>query len=166
VSALPFDAQRAVAKIRRRLAAASEQLSEGFAQFVRDSSEARLERLMRSPLRRVVLGAIFWQMPRHVDREQARGRRSSIRWRITGRPDAGVDVYQLELADESCAVVRDPKGSEPQLTITVDGAEFLRLATGNSNPMQAYFGGRIALSGDIMLAARLASLFRIPAARR
>jgi alkyl sulfatase BDS1-like metallo-beta-lactamase superfamily hydrolase len=155
---------QATAKIRSHLATASEQLSEGVARFVRDSSEARLERLMRSPLRRVVLEAIFWQMPQRLDPDRARGKGSSIRWRITGRPDGGIDEYQLELADEACRVERNPQGSDAQLTITVDGAEFLRLATGNSNPMQAYFAGRIALSGDIMLAARLATLFRIPTA--
>lgn len=165
MSAREFDPERAAARLRRQLTAASEQLSERVAQFVRDSSDTRLERLMRSPVRRVMLEAIFWQMPRHVDQDRARGTRSSIRWRITGRPDGGVDVYQLELADEACRVQRNPTGSDAQLTITVDGAEFLRLATGNSNPMQAYFAGRVALSGDIMLAARLATLFRIPAAQ-
>lgn len=152
--------------IRRRLGVASEQLSEGVAHLVRDSSEPRLERLMRSPLRRPVLEAIFWQMPRSVDLDRARGTRSSIRWRITGRPDDGVDIYQLELADGAARVARDPSGPDAQLTITVDGAEFLRLATGNSNPMQAYFAGRISLSGDIMLAARLATLFRMPTVRK
>ena len=164
VSTQEFDLEQAAAKIRRQLTAASEQLSERVAQFVRDSSETRLERLMRSPLRRVLLEAIFWQMPQHVEPNRARGMRSSIRWRISGRPDGGVDVYQLEIADEACRVEHNPAGPDAQLTITVDGAEFLRLATGNSNPMQAYFAGRVALSGDIMLAARLATLFRIPAA--
>lgn len=151
--------------IRRQLTAASEQLSDGVTYFVRDSSQARLERLMRSPLRRVVLEAIFWQMPQRVDPDRAQRTRCSIRWRITGRPDGGVDVYQLELANDVCRVEHNPSGSDAQLTITVDGAEFLRLATGNSNPMQAYFAGRVALSGDIMLAARLATLFRMPGAR-
>ncbi len=48
------------------------------------------------------------------------------------------------------------------MTITADAAEFVRLATGNSDPMNAYFKGRIKLAGDIMLAARLQALFRVP----
>lgn len=165
MSADEFDPERAAARVRRQLASASEQVSGSIVQLVRDSSDARLERLMRSPLRRVALGAIFWQMPRQVDTDRARGTRSSIRWQITGRPDGGVDIYQLELADGTSRVARNPGPTEPQLTITVDGVEFLRLATGNSNGMQAYFAGRLGLSGDIMLAARLATLFRIPTAR-
>jgi putative sterol carrier protein len=44
----------------------------------------------------------------------------------------------------------------------MDAVEFVKLATGNSDPMNAYFSGRVALAGDIMLAAKLQSLFRIP----
>ncbi len=36
--------------------------------------------------------------------------------------------------------------------------------TGNLDPMQSYFKGQIKLSGDIMVAAKLATLFRFPGA--
>lgn len=134
--------------------------------MVGDASDQRLARLMRTPLRRVLLGAIFWQMPRRIDGDQAGTMSWSVRWKITGRRNGGADVYHLELADRRARVIRGDSGPDSRLTITVDGAEFLRLATGNSDPMQAYFKGRVALAGDIMLAAKLGSVFRIPAARR
>jgi putative sterol carrier protein len=121
---------------------------------------------MRSPARRVVLDGIFWQMPQHLDRERAAGVSCSIRWRITGRSDGGVDTYQLELEDGRPRVIRGAGAHQPRVTITVDGAELLRLATGNSDPMQAYFNGRLALAGDIIFAAKLGSLFLIPPVRR
>jgi putative sterol carrier protein len=117
---------------------------------------------MRTPARRVVLDAIFWQMPKHVDRMRAAQLDSSVRWRITGGRRAGVDIYELVLDGGRCRVVRGLRSSEPRLTITVDGTEFLRLVSGNSDPMQAYFSGRLALAGDIMFAAKLVSLFWIP----
>ena len=40
--------------------------------------------------------------------------------------------------------------------MTMDAVEFLKLASGNLDPMQAYFKGRIELAGDIMVAAKLA----------
>ncbi len=120
---------------------------------------------MRTPARRVLLDAIFWQMTQHLDAKAARGMRTAIRWRITGRTDGGADVYQLEVENGACRVHRGEGGSEPNLTITLDAAEFVRLATANSNPMQAYFKGRIAVAGDVMLAARLQSLFRMPGRR-
>jgi hypothetical protein len=45
----------------------------------------------------------------------------------------------------------------------MDGVEFLRLISGNSDPMAAYFKGRIQLAGDIMVAAQLAQIFKMPA---
>jgi predicted lipid carrier protein YhbT len=50
----------------------------------------------------------------------------------------------------------------PRLTITLGAAELVRLASGGLDPMQAYFKRRLQLSGDIMLAAKLTGLFRIP----
>jgi uncharacterized membrane protein YgcG len=44
----------------------------------------------------------------------------------------------------------------------MDGVEFLRLISGNSDPMAAYFKGRIQLAGDIMVAAQLAQMFKMP----
>jgi hypothetical protein len=34
--------------------------------------------------------------------------------------------------------------------------------SGNLDPMQAYFKGRIQLAGDIMVAAKMAQMFRMP----
>ena len=44
----------------------------------------------------------------------------------------------------------------------MDAVEFLKLASGNLDPMQAYFKGRIELAGDIMVAAKLAQMFKMP----
>ena len=121
---------------------------------------------MRTPVRRPVLDAIFWQMPQHFDGKQASGVEATIEWRITGRADGGVDSYHVTIADGRCRARRGSNDATPQLTITIDAAEFLRLATGNSDPMQGYFKGRVKLSGDIMLAAKLQQLFRIPSGAR
>ena len=59
---------------------------------------------------------------------------------------------------------RGAEGPDAKLTITMDGVEFLRLISGNSDPMAAYFKGRIQLAGDIMVAAQLAQIFKMPGA--
>jgi putative sterol carrier protein len=162
MSSLALDPHHALALIRRRVARAPVQAAEGLARLVRDTPSHRLDQLMRTPVRRVVLDGIFWQMPQQLDRRRSAGMRASILWQITGRSDGETDSYQLEFGDGRCRVIRGRGGSEPRVTITVDGAEFLRIATGNSDPMRAYFNGRLALAGDILVAAKLASLFRAP----
>src|ERR1700694_5220585 len=152
MSVLGLDSQRALETVRRRLAGAPQQAAQRFARVVNDSPDHRLEQLMRSPARRLVLEGIFWQMPQHLDRKRAAGTSGVIRWQITGGLGTEADTYQLQIADGRARVLRGSGGPESRVTITVDGAEFLRLAAGNLDPMKAYFSGRIKIAGDIMLA--------------
>jgi putative sterol carrier protein len=161
VSSSGFDPERARAAVRRGLRGAPVQLADSFARIVRNAPQERIEQVMATPARRVVVAGIFWQLPQHVSRRQAAGTDATIRWEITG-PAGAVDVFDLQIADGRCRVHRGGSEAEPRVTITLDGAEFLRLATGNADPMQDYFSGKIKLKGDIMLAAKLQSLFRVP----
>jgi putative sterol carrier protein len=157
-----FDPQRALEFVKQSVAEAPAQLAEGFGRLMRDAPPERLEQVMHSPARKPILDAIFWQMPKQLDTKQAADVKTSIRWSITGRPDGGVDTYGLELENGRARTIRGDAGADPRLTITLDGVEFLRLVSGTSDPMQAYFTGRIQLAGDIMVAAKLATLFRMP----
>jgi putative sterol carrier protein len=89
--------------------------------------------------------------------------KASIRWCITGGRDGKADIYQLDFAAGGATVTRDPAGPEPQLTITLEAAEFIRIAAGQTDPTRAYFGGRVSLAGDVMLAAKLGTVFKVPA---
>ena len=162
MSARSIDRQQAAAAVRRTLARAPNQLADGVGRVVRNTPDERLAQVMRSPARRLILDGIFSQMPQYIDRARAREVSSSVRWCITGRADGGTDIYQLQIEEGHCRVIGGSRAPDPQLTITVDAAEFLKLATGGSDPMHAYFTGRVTLIGDVMTAAKLVSLFRIP----
>jgi putative sterol carrier protein len=157
-----FDPQRALEFVKQSVADAPAQLAEGFGKLMRDAPPERIEQLMRSPARKPILDGIFWQIPKQIDAKQADGVNTTIRWCITGRADGGVDTYGLHLDNGRAHTTHGTRGPDPRLTITMDGPEFLRLVSGNSDPMRAYFTGRIKLAGDIMVAAKLATLFRIP----
>jgi putative sterol carrier protein len=152
-------------KIARAMGDAPRALADGFARGVRGLPDNRLEQALRTPLRRVVLDGIFWQMPQHLDRTRAAGINATVRWEVTGRGDGGADTYDLVLGGGRCQVRRGAKG-DARLTITLGAAELVRLASGGLDPMQAYYKRRIKLGGDIMLAAKLTALFRIPKAAK
>jgi putative sterol carrier protein len=153
--------EQARRSVSRKLSRAPAQLAEGFASVVRNAPQDRLEQILRTPARRVVLAGIFWQMPQHIDRNAVKAVDATIRWRITSDSES-TEVYELVLKDGRVRSRRGESGDDATVTLTLSAAEFVKLATGNSDPMQAYFKGRIKLAGDIMLAARLQTLFRIP----
>jgi len=119
------DARTLVASLRRTVSGAPIHVAERLAQTVRSVSPARLDQLMRTPARRLVLGGIFWQMPQFLDRRRSVGLNSSLRWVITGRPDGGTDVYDLVFSDGRGRVIKGGEEPPPRVTITVDGVEFL-----------------------------------------
>ena len=155
-----MDPRQALAAVRRALAATPAQLAGGLQRVVRDSPDEWLEQMMQTPARRVVLEVLFWQLSERLD--SAAGSRISalIRCRITGRSAGLLDVYEVELGDDRCRVVRGLSDRDPRLTIIVDIVELLRIAAGDSDPLRAYMRGGIAVSGDAVLAARLAWMLR------
>jgi hypothetical protein len=145
-------------------------LASGLARTVGNVPEQRLEQAMRTPLRRVVLDALFRGVPRVLDGTRAGEVTSTVRCHVTGRPDGGFDVYWLEVEQGSWRARRGTPASdggavaEPELTITVDGTELVRLACRSSSPIQAYLSGKLRASGNPIVAARLGNLFTSPSA--
>lgn len=51
--------------------------------------------------------------------------------------------------------------SHPQITITADSADYLKLVNGELDPINAYMSGVIRISGDLGMVMSLAPLFKI-----
>lgn len=160
---LPPQAGAALTTLRRATQTATEETANRAARVIARIPDERLEQLMATPARRVITEAIFALMPRYLNRARATGVNLAIRWRVTPPGDDGdPEVYDLVIAERRCRVVRRGRGPAPLVTITIEATELLRLATGRANPMQSYFDGKLKLRGDVMQAARLTALFRIP----
>ncbi|HLH67391.1 MAG TPA: SCP2 sterol-binding domain-containing protein [Solirubrobacteraceae bacterium] len=163
--AFDFDPQRALEQLRRLAADAPAQLSDGVGRLLREASPERLEQIMRSPARWALLEGIFWQMPKRLDPRAAAGVQTTVLWTITGRSDGGADSWLLTVSDGTAHTQRvGASMPEAKLTVTMGGVELLKLVSGNLDPMSAYLKGQIKLSGDIMVAAKLAQIFRMPGA--
>ena len=158
------DLRGIAAALRRQLQRTPASVRDGVERTIRNLPDERLAWLMRSPARRVLLDGIFRQMPRYLEPSRAQGVSSLVRWCVTGGPDGATDVYHVEIADGRCLVKRGSDDRRAQLTVTLDGTELIKLATGAADPMRAYFSGRVVLTGDVMHAAKLATMFRRPSA--
>jgi putative sterol carrier protein len=134
--------------------------SGAFSSWVRGASDSELASLIGED-RDALLDEIFRRMEHHFDRAAAGDLDAVIEWRIVDRPGGGLDRYQARIAGGRCRVQRD--GSDaPRLTIDIRPAEFLRVVTGAVSGPRLFMLRRVRVGGDLMLAGRLASLFRIP----
>jgi SCP-2 sterol transfer family protein len=136
------------------------ELSSGLARMLKAMPDRPVRELMRTPLRRPVLDTVFWALPRALGDTRAHEVTTAVRCHITGRPDGGIEIYLLEFADDRWSARQGSKGADPELTITVDGAELVLLACRSSSPVEAYLAGKLRASGNPMLAARLTMLLR------
>lgn len=121
----------------------------------------RLEGTMRGPRRRrFLLSIVFYAMPRAVRSRALERERAVIEWRLRGRPDGRQDVRQLAIGEGAASLVEGEEG-EPDLRLTMDGVDFLLLATGNASGAALFVSGCVDVDGDPLLAARLPRLFAL-----
>jgi len=132
-----------------------------FARVVRDSRPEELERLMGGPERAPLLERIFGDMPDVFRPAKAGQLRATIHWSVGDRPGGGNDLFELVIADGACTLSPKP-GTEPTVTMTIGGVDFIRMVTGNANPILLYLRGRLRSKGDRSLANRIPSLFDPP----
>jgi hypothetical protein len=161
------DSDRLAARALHGLSRAQDRVADALATLADRAPLGGLETVMRTPVRGAVLTAIFSQMPRRVDRSRAVGVEATVRWRIRHEGSELHDVYDLVFSCGRIAVERPRLPAQvARVTITLGATELLQLASGSLDPMEAYFGGRLELSGDILFAAKLATMFSAPARRR
>ena len=134
-----------------------------FAANVARASDEELAQAMSSELRGLILDEIFKRMQQHVRADRVRGVQAVIHWRIKGRPDGGVDEYQVVLENGQCTVSRE-LDREPRVAIELDGVDFLRLVTGGRSGPDLFMSGKLQVRGDLVFAAQVQGLFDIPKA--
>nr|WP_166381297.1 SCP2 sterol-binding domain-containing protein [Catellatospora methionotrophica] len=135
----------------------------GFAALVKNASDAQLNELLGGEQRTRILDEIFGRMPGLFRPDRAGNTEAVIHWIITGAPDGGSDTYELVIANGTCVLSEKP-ANEPKLAVTVGPADFLKVVSGNGNPVMMFMTGKLKAKGDLALAANIANLFNIPKA--
>jgi len=91
--------------------------------------------------------------------EKAQGVEAVVHFKFTGK-EAG--EWNAVILDGRCEVAQGIPRSKPTISVSADAADFVRVATGELDGMQAYMDGKLKITGDILLAPRLLQLFRVP----
>ena len=85
----------------------------------------------------------------------AAGLNKTIQWNVSGE-DAG--KWAIQIANQTCEVI--PGGVEkPDLTLSMSDKDWLALADGKLNAMQAFTTGKVKATGDLSLAMRINNIF-------
>jgi putative sterol carrier protein len=132
-----------------------------FAAQLANTPDEQIEAGMKSEARGMVLDEIFKRMGEHLRPETARGMEAVVHWKILGRPDGGHDHYELLIKDGTATVTNAPQ-QEPRVTFSVGAVDFLKLVTGNASGPILFTTGKLKISGDLVFAAQIAGMFRIP----
>lgn len=132
--------------------------AEALAWWVRTASDQRLQSVMRSRFR----GVLLWQIFRTIcQRAQPNDRIDAVvEFRIAGKRDGGIDRYRLTLTNGRCGR-RRRRGRAPALTLEREPVAFLCLVGGTVSPQRLSISGRLKLRGDIMLALALPTALRL-----
>jgi putative sterol carrier protein len=132
-----------------------------FARSISDVSDEQLAEAMASEMRPTILDEIFSRMEQHFRPERAANVDAVIHWRIGGGPDGSEDHYEVVVRNGSLSYTDEPS-EEPRVTFKMDGATFLRLVTGNASGPMLFMTGKLKIVGDMMFAAQVQGLFKIP----
>jgi putative sterol carrier protein len=134
-----------------------------FAQVVKRSSASDLKRLMTGEQRRAVLDEVFVRMPNVFRADRAGSINAVLHWKVGDRPDGGADTYELVIADRTCTLSDGPDRT-PTLEMSIGAVDFLKMVTGNANPIALFMLGKLRAKGDVGLTARVPNLFDVPKA--
>ena len=123
-----------------------------------------LKKVMASGFRPVVLGEIFRRLPDFVNEHKAARARLDIGFRLLGNPTGEVERYHVSIEAGSATVSAGEEGQRRDATISCEGHDFLRLATGHLNPVAGVLKGTLKVKGDKAKALSFSSLIDFPRA--
>jgi hypothetical protein len=134
-----------------------------FANMVKSASNEQLAEMISGPQRKQLLDTIFERMPGLFRADKAGSTNAVVHWIVGDGPDGSSDTYELAIADGACTLSPTP-AAEPKLALTLGGVDFLKVVSGNANPVMLFMTGKLKAKGDLSLAANIANLFDMPKA--
>lgn len=105
----------------------------------------------------MTIAEIFEAMPSVYSPAAGAGLTKTLQWNITGE-QAG--KWAFKIVDGNGELV--PGGvDKPDVTFTVSDQDWLAITEGKLDATQAFMGGKLKVTGDMMLAMRVQNLFPI-----
>ena len=97
------------------------------------------------------------KMPEAFIPEKAAGLDAVIQFNFTGA-EAGNWYAEIK---NGAVKVEPSVHAGPTMTLTADSADYIRIFTGELDPMQAFMQGKLKLQGDLNLAMKMTQFFKM-----
>lgn len=103
-----------------------------------------------------VLDQIFNAMSEQFDASKAAGQSAVVQWDITV---GGNTLSYTVTVDNGVCTTTVGGADSPRLTLALAMPDFMRFIAGQLDGMQAFMGGKLKLSGDMMFATQMQTWF-------
>jgi putative sterol carrier protein len=97
------------------------------------------------------------KMPKAFLPEKAPGLDAVIQFKFSG---AEAGDWFATIKNDKCTVEQGVFPT-PKMTLSAESADYVKIFTGELDGMQAFMGGKLKLAGDLNLAMKLMTMFKI-----
>jgi len=106
----------------------------------------------------LTISELMEKMPGAFIPEKAQGVDAVIHFKFKGE-EAG--EWNAAIKDGKVDVAQGIPRKQPNMTLTADSNDYVKIITGEMDGMQAFMQGKIKLAGDLNLAMKLMQMFKI-----
>ncbi len=99
---------------------------------------------------------IFAKTPQNLIAEKAGDMNAAVAFDLSGENGG---QWTVKIADGACAV-EDGIADGADATISMDGSDYVDMMTGKLNPMMAFMGGKVKVSGDLNTVMKFQTMFK------
>jgi predicted lipid carrier protein YhbT len=129
---------------------------EQFIQLVKTADDAQIVEAIHSAGTERSLEQIFTGM---VQSYKGGNDDADIQWVVT---DDGTEHRWVTAVHEGKAEARQGDAETPRVTLTTDLVSFVKMIAGVANGTSLFMSGKLKLSGDMMFAMKIESMFERP----
>ncbi len=105
----------------------------------------------------LTIADLMSKMPGAFVPEKAQGLDVTLQFKFTGNEPG--DWYAT--IKDGKVDVQQGAHPNPKMTLTADSDDYIKLFTGQLDPMQAFMAGKLKLTGDLNLAMKMTQFFKM-----
>jgi putative sterol carrier protein len=129
---------------------------DGLAALIEGLSDEEIETAVKVLGADEVIAQVADAIPAQFNADNASGQSAVFQWDVT--VDGEIKSFHVSVADGTCTSAIGPAES-PRVTLGFTLANFMKFIAGKLDGMQAFMGGQMKLTGDMMFAQQMQTWF-------